>query len=158
MDESLNPQIVLFSMLQLHKENFKMLHWKVCGHHFDNMHNNVTSKYYDMMADDVDVVAENLMRQGINPVNIIKAISIATKLQDAVFVNANIDYSRDDVISITDRIFYQLLRQIEVILNTAEIKDNIQNVGIKAYYESLHDKYDLEYRFLNKRRACENNM
>ena len=39
--------------------------------------------------------------------------------------------------------------------NSKETKlSNIKNVSIKASLESMHGDFDLQYRYLNKRRGC----
>lgn len=148
----MNEQLVLFAMLQLHKSNFQVLHWKSVGSEYDTMHKDVTTDYYEKLADDADVVAENLMRQGIDPGNYFSVIRILRETNNLFFVDETKSYRREEIVAKTDEIFKILLDQIAKCLLSPEIKDDIKNVGIKSFYEGLYDKYDLEYRFLNKRR------
>lgn len=144
----------LLAVLVVERSNFEVLHWKAKGRHFDNVHNNVTAGYYDMVSDDIDVVAEMGLRLNINPVNYTSAYKTAVKVcgNDLVVVSADRDYSRDQVIETTDIILKLILFCIAQTLMTDEIQKDIKNVGIKASLEGMYDKYDKECRFLNARR------
>lgn len=144
----------LIAMLIIQRSNFQILHWKVRGEDFDNMHANVTNGYYEMVSSDIDDVVEVAMRLDINPVNHIEACKIV--LNDG---NSNImypsdkDYSRDEVIVLINKSLINILSCIKDVLETDEIQNEISNVGIKSYLEALYDKYDKECRFLNRRRS-----
>ena len=147
----------LLSVMMIQRSNFEVLHWKAKGRHFDNVHNNVTTGYYEMVSDDIDTIAEMGMRMGYNPLNYITAYKVASKIcgNKLEFVDANVDYSRDEIIDKTDKILQLILLCIAQVLTTDEMQNNIRNVGIKATLESMYDKYDKECRFLNARRKMD---
>lgn len=153
----MDEQVKLFAMLQLYRANFQMLHWKACGRSFDRFHENVTTGYYEKLDKDVDDVAEILMRQGANPLGyydvFVKMNSGDSKCK---IVKSDKDYSGDDITKLTNLFLKDILDQISRCLNSSEIKDMRENIGIKSYYEALYNEYDKEYRFLNRRRGCEN--
>lgn len=149
---SMNEQLILFALLQLHKSNFEVLHWKCYGCDYDTLHKEVTSQFYEDFAEDADTVAENLMRQGMNPGNYFSVMRILRETEHLDFVDDTKLYTRNEVVQKCDEILKCILEQIEKCLQTPEIKENIKNVGIKSFYEGMYDKYDKEYRFLNKRR------
>ena len=143
----------LLAILIIERSNFQVLHWKVKGHHFDNMHAKVTNDYYETISTDIDDVAEMCMRLGLNPLSYTDAYRIAkTTHPNILIVSAESDYSRDQTISMIDAILKTILQVIEGVLYSDEIQNERTNVGIKACLEGLYDKYDKEYRFLNERR------
>ena len=142
----------LMAILIVQRSNFQVLHWKSIGRHFDNMHTNVTNNYYEMVSTDIDDVTECAMRLGVNPVNLVKACQIAASTEGVSMYSTEKDYERDEIVSLTDKSLKSILNAIADVLQEDEIQENIENVGIKAYLEGLYDKYDKEYRFLNRRR------
>ena len=48
--------------------------------------------------------------------------------------------------------FKIILNLIENALDMDEIANDKSNVGIKSTLESMHEKFDLQYRYINKRR------
>ena len=143
----------LLSVLLIHRSNFEVLHWKAKGRHFDSMHNNVTTNYYDMISDTVDEVAELGMRMGLVPVNYLDAYREAKNCCNDIFVaDASKDYSRDEIIATTDVILKNILDTLGCVLYSDTIQNERTNVGIKANLEGMYDKFDKELRFLNSRR------
>lgn len=147
-------QRLLFALLIIHRTNFQMLHWKVCGSDFDNAHNNVTNNYYEKVTADIDDVAEMLMRQGMNPLGYYDVVKLlADSDVKKIIVDNDEDYSKKEAFQICDVILEQICEAIIGCLEDLEEENqpNI-NAGVKSYYENLLDQYDKEYRFLNKRR------
>lgn len=146
----------LLAILIIERSNFQVLHWKVKGHHFDNMHNSVTNDYYETVSTDIDDVAEMCMRLGLNPLNYTDAYRVAkSTYPDILVVSAESDYTRDQTVSTIDVILKTILQAIEAVLYSDEIQNVRTNVGIKAYLEGLYDRYDKECRFLNERRKVD---
>ncbi len=140
-------------MLIVQRSNFQTLHWKIKGDDFDNMHANVTNGYYETVSDDIDDVAEILLRRSENPVNVITACRmVIDKAGKDVLYSTENDYTRNEVIEYCAKSLSLILTEIEESLESDEIKSNIKNVGIKSYLEALYDKYDKELYFLNRRR------
>ena len=149
----MKEQIKLFALMQIHKSDFQMLHWKTIGDGFDRFHTNITSGYYEKLDKDIDDVAEVLLRQGVNPPNYFEVVMVLNEDGEKVkFISSKKDYRKTEIISYTDMILKKILNQIIKCLDSDEIKNVKENVGIKSYYEALYNDYDKEYRFLNKRR------
>lgn len=139
--------------MQIHKSDFQMLHWKTIGDGFDRFHTNITSGYYEKLDKDIDDVAEVLLRQGVNPPNYFEVVMVLNEDGEKVkSISSKKDYRKTEIISYTDMILKKILNQIIKCLDSDEIKNVKENVGIKSYYEALYNDYDKEYRFLNKRR------
>ena len=148
----MNAQKILFALLQLHKSNFQLLHWKVCGRDFDNMHNNVTNSYYEKTSSDIDDVAEVILRQGINPPNYAQVLGVLKEGEiHTNLLSGDATYTKQDVTIASDKMLGEICTAIIAVLNAPEMK-NPENIGIKSYYENLLNEYDKEFRFLNKHR------
>ena len=139
----------LQAILTVHADNFRILHWKACGKNFDSAHK-IAGDYYDMVSDDVDNIAEILLRYDVNPLNIFNCIKVAVKSGTNVSIPPQNDYTKEEVIKYSGLILTEILNVIAEALEEAQ---NPVSVGVKAYLESLYDKYDKESRYLNKRRS-----
>ena len=142
---------VFLAQLTLYESNFRVLHWNSTGNGFDRAHL-AAGDYYEMVADDIDVIAEYLGRLDIFPANIIEAVHIIEQAEETfTVIPTNKLYTKEEVFKYIDTLLGSIKHSIELLLDTDEIKD-MSNVGIKAALEGLHDKYDKEHRYLNKRR------
>lgn len=144
MESSLNR---LLLTLMISEANFRMLHWMCSGDKFEQMHTNSDS-YRDMTCEDIDAVAEMILRV-TNNIPTIKSVSN--------YPNAIIDthgnlINFDTWCSYTEKIFNGILDSISDCLKEESIANDVTNVGIKASLESMYDKYDLQARYLIKRR------
>lgn len=143
----------LVAMLLIQRANFQTLHWKVVGEGFDRLHNSITNDYYEMVSGDIDDVVETFMRIDINPVGYIEACKIISTLEDpAIIYSTESNYNKENVLKLTHKSLNLILDSIASVLKEDCIQNDITNVGIKAYLESLYDKYDKECRFLNRKR------
>ena len=138
----------LQAILTVHADNFRILHWKSCGENFECAHQ-ISGNYYDMLSDDVDDIAEIMLRYDINPLNIFQCIKLSINSGTNVSVSASEDYDIKAVTEKTSLIFTEILKIIREVLEEAQ---DPSSIGVKAYLESLYDKYDKELRYLNKRR------
>lgn len=149
----MEAQLKLFCLLQIHRDNMHMLHWKSVGRGFENIHVKVTDEYYSKIVADSDDVAEILMRQGASPLNAVEVIKfIYAKDSNVTLVSSQKDYSRDEVIKYVDNILKDIVNALLEVLSSDEVTNKKENIGVKAYYEGLLNEYDKEYRYLNKRR------
>ena len=141
------------SVLLVYRSNFHVLHWMAKGKNFFKIHDKA-SEYYDKILNDVDVVAEMILRRSDSIVNYEEALEIIKNNEDHEFlmVSGNRTYESDDFKEYATKMFNDILTCIEELLETDYIKD-LKNVGIKATLEGMHDKYDLEANYLLKRFA-----
>jgi DNA-binding ferritin-like protein len=145
--------IELDAVLRIYEQNFRNLHWNSKGIEFNDSHKNITTEYYEMIAADVDKVAELLAIMGIDPFNYLEAAEYVTKSEVKYFiVDSKTHYSKLEICKFADI----MLNDICTILSAAieEITDPI-NAGIRSELETLLFKYTLEARYLNKRRIEE---
>ena len=151
----MQEQLKLFAKMQLCKSNFQMLHWKSIGDEFDKFHTDVTASYYEKLDKDIDDVAEILMRQGVNPLNYFEvAVQLGKSGEKGKVLDSSQNYTKEQIIHCTDVLLRDIMEQILICLDSDEIKNVRENVGIKSYYESLYNEYDKECRFLNRRRGA----
>lgn len=132
--------------------NFKVLHWMAKGKQFDRVHTKLSSDYYDMVSADADVVAEYGLRLDETVPSYPDVLSILkdSDIQFEVVEGSDfIDY--ETFVEKTNHILGCILKSLFAVYENEEVK-KIENVGIKSGIEGLIDKYDLEMRFLNKRR------
>ena len=144
---------IFLAVLLVYRSNFHVLHWKAYGKQFDRVHALAASNY-DKLLDDADKVAEFAMRLGMEPVNYIEAIDILNDYDGHSFkvLPSNKDYDLEDYIDNLNVMYSDIISCIEAILDSKIIQDPA-NVGIKAELEAMHGSYDLELRYLNKRRS-----
>ena len=138
----------LFILLTVSESNFRMLHWMAEGRKFREMHSDADS-FRSMVSEDIDAVAEMILRDS-DEIPSLRVIS--NNLQAIIDTKGElIEYEK--YLAYSKRIFAGILDAIEACLKTDEIANNIKNVGIKATLESMYDKYDLQARYLIKRRS-----
>lgn len=140
------------ALFTVYSNNFKAMHWFACGKSFDRIHK-LTESYYDMTADDLDVLAEMAMRINQRPATISKAVSILESYEGRNFMimsDGDVDYVSFHKMS--DIMLKDICWAIEQLL-ADDILQVPSNVGIKATLEGLHDKYDIQCRYLNARRG-----
>lgn len=139
---------LLQALLTVHADNFHMLHWKACGKNFDSTHK-IAGDYYEMLTDDVDDVAEIMLRYDINPLNILQCVKVVAQHGSNVSVKSTDDYDKSDIVECSDEILKEIIDTIKL---TLEDYQGTEDIGVKSYLEGLFDKYDKECRYLNKRR------
>lgn len=145
----------LLAVLLIHETNFKVLHWMACGSEFDSYHKDTTSEYYDMCSDKADEVAEMILRMGGSIINYAEALDIIDDSElDHLMIKSDCCYKASDIQENSQIMFADILGLIETALQDDNIANNIKNVSIKASLESMHGDFDLQYRYLNKRRGC----
>lgn len=150
----MNEQSLLLAIMQVHESNFHMLHWKTIGCDFNDGHKEISKEYYEMVFADKDDVAERMLRQGLNPCNYMDVIKVLqTNGKNIPIVTSEKDYTRDEIVKLSDRMLGDIVNAIISVLQS-DAMTTPENIGIKSYYEALLDKYDAEYRFLNKKRLC----
>lgn len=141
----------LLSVLLVYRSNFHVLHWMSNGKEFFTMHAKA-EEYCDQILKDVDTVAEMVLRTEDSIVNYKEALEIIEHEEHHEFLLIESDklFDIDDFRKHSIRMFKDILSCIEDVLSTDVIK-NPKNVGIKSSLEGMHDKYDLQCRYLLKR-------
>ena len=144
----------LLAVFIIYGHNFKVLHWQANGHRFDRIHK-LANEFYDYLADDTDTIAEMAARVGQNSLGYIEAAETLKSL-DGKFVVVEADklYNFEQFADITNAMFDGILKALMVAHESEEIAD-IKNIGIKSELESIYNKYDLQMRYLNKRRLSD---
>ena len=139
------------SILLVYRSNFHVIHWLAKGEQFDTIHEKAAD-YYDMILTTCDEVAEMAMRIGERPVNYIEALKVVEDAdKDYKILSTSSNYEFEDFKENTDIMFKDILECIEELLES-DIVTEKQNVGIKAQLESIYNQYDLQLRYINKRR------
>lgn len=145
----------LFSVLVLYRMNMENLHWNCKGLDFDTTHKAVTTEYYEKINEDIDVVAEMLIRLGTNPMNYKEVFDyIESADNDYMIIESSEYYERPEVF----KDCYVMLEDICKCLVAAldcECMQNTRNSGIKSTLESLLDSYDIQARYISTRRLGE---
>ena len=143
----------LLAALIVCENNFRVLHWQFKGDQFDSYHKNTTSEYESMCREQADVIAEIIARLGGTPLNIAEVVEIIDSSErEYLVVDSSSYYAKEDVIDNSEDMFKIILNLIENALDMDEIANDKSNVGIKSTLESMHEKFDLQYRYINKRR------
>lgn len=142
----------LLARLMVYETNLRVLHWQVTGKGFDRAHSGITDPMTAQIHSDVDVVAEKLIMLGGNPLDYLSVIrTIKEGCPDVKFASADTSYSAKEVYDAIEGICASICHSIEECLADPLIQQP-NNVSIKARLEGMHEYYDLQMRFLNKRR------
>lgn len=142
----------LCAVLTVYSHNFHVLHWGATGHRFDDIHR-LADQYYKMITDDIDVVAEQGLRLGQNPGGYSENLAILEHCKSSFLCLDYEDVNYEEFCRYTAAMLEHILMCIANVLKSDIIADEIANVGIKSTLEAMYEKYDLQMRYLNKRRS-----
>lgn len=141
------------AVLTVYAHNFHVLHWGATGRKFDRIHN-LADEYYQMITGDIDVVAEQAMRLGQNPGGYLENVKIIEASNSNFLCLDYEEVNFEEFAKYTDAMLDHILLCLRELL-ASEAAQALENVGIKATLEGLYDKYDLQKRYLNKRRMSD---
>lgn len=145
-----NVFVRLQTNLTIFANNVKMLHWNCKGNEFGAVHDGLTNDLYDKMTDDIDRVAEMMIRLSIRPLNLYEVVQIGEE-NDIPVVSSNYLYQKEDVYKYIQKMLIEIIGNIEEALQVDMIQD-VKNTGIRSDLEAMHNEYDIERRFKNARR------
>ena len=95
------------------------------------------------------------MMQGGEPLNYMDVIKTLKEANtDLTMVPTDRLYTRKEIVKVTQSILGDIVNAIIAVLKSDQIANTDENIGIKSWYESLLESYDLEYRYLNARRLA----
>ena len=141
----------LDALLRLYEQNFRNLHWNSAGLEFNDSHKNITTEYYEMLAEDVDAIAEILCMYGANTVNYVEAYEIIKNTDNKYYiVNSMEKFDKAKIVEISEVMLNDICKLLSEIIPQVT---NPLDAGIKSELESMLFKYSKEARYLNKRRA-----
>ena len=147
-----NSLLELHSVLRLYCSNLSNLHWNSCGEEFNDAHVNITDGLIDLFHKWIDPVGEMLTRLGINPLNYAEVFDLVKNSSNDYFIADSAKmYSRKEIITIADVMLKDIVTLLCTVLESEEMKATI-NAGIKSELEGMLNDFDLQYRYLNKRR------
>ena len=139
--------------LRLYHSNLLNLHWNAHGLEFNDSHKNITTEYYELCDKYIDITAEMLARLNIYAPNYIEVVQYISNSPDNFHVvDSKKLYTKEEIVALVDSMFESILSFIAKSLEDEEIKNNIENVGIKSDLEAMYSEFDLQYRYINKRR------
>ena len=138
------------SVLLVYRHNFQVLHWMACGESFLTIHEQAKT-YYDMLSDDIDVVAEMILRTSDEIVNYKEALDLIDEFEHDFLLMTGKDLcDMSAFVTYSTKMFNDLKNCVEMVLDTDAIESD-HSVGIKSVLEGMHDKYDLQARYIIKR-------
>ena len=144
--------VVLNSLLRVYCSNFSVLHWNAAGEEFNDAHRSIAEEYEELCHKYVDVTAEMATRLGVNPLNYTEVIELMNSSnRQFIIVDSKRFYSRKDIIMIADKMFADIVTLISATIESEELQTPI-NAGIRSELESILNDFDLQYRYINKRR------
>lgn len=143
----------LNAVLRLYESNFRNLHWNAAGIDFNDSHKSISTDYYDLCGKYVDITAEMIVRlSGQNPPNYVEVGGILENTDhDYVIIDSTRLYSREDIVHLSDTMLGDICTIVVDIL-TDEVLQTPINAGIKSDLEAMLSEFDLQYRYINKRR------
>lgn len=142
--------VLLNAMLRVYNSNFLNLHWNTVGEEFNDGHKGITTDYYELCDKYIDITAEMIARLSLNAPNYIEVAKIAEE-NSFFIVDSNTLYDRKNIVQISDKLLGDICKTIVECLEEDSIQSHY-NVGIKAELETMQGEFDLQYRYINKRR------
>lgn len=138
-----------FDILNIYFYNCRVLHWKIKSNKFEKTHE-LMNDYYNKFSDDIDLVAEMLLSNNLKVSNLDEIINNIENNIDVELIDANKDYTYDEVIDYIDDMFAYIIKYIKRLLNEDSVVTS--NPGITSELENLYSFYDKELNYKNKRR------
>lgn len=142
----------LNAVLRIYQSNFLNLHWNAVGEEFNDAHKGISTDYYEMCGKYIDSTAEMIVRFGVNPPNYLEVLdTIKDSNNQYMIIDSTQLYTRKDIIEKADIMLGDIVNLIGEVLESEEISATI-NTGIRSDLEAMHSEFDLQYRYINKRR------
>lgn len=139
----------LLAILINYHHNFRILHWKVTGCHFDEYHE-LCANYYETLQEHVDLIAEIGIIYNEQPLGLVEAFELLKKDSDNYkIIDPKDNYDEEDIIENIDIMFKDIMKAIESLLEESKID---KNPGARSKLEGMYEFYDTECNYKNKRR------
>ena len=139
----------LLAILINYHHNFRILHWKVTGCHFDEYHE-LCANYYETLQEHVDLIAEIGIIYNEQPLGLVEAFELLKKDSDNYkIIDPKDNYDEEDIIENIDIMFKDIMKAIESLLEESKID---KNPGVRSKLEGMYEFYDTECNYKNKRR------
>lgn len=139
----------LLAILINYHHNFRILHWKVTGCHFDEYHE-LCANYYETLQEHVDLIAEIGIIYNEQPLGLVEAFELLKKDSDNYkIIDPKDNYDEEDIIENIDIMFKDIMKAIESLLEESKID---KNLGARSKLEGMYEFYDTECNYKNKRR------
>ena len=171
--------LYLNALLRIYNSNFLNLHWNSVGEEFNDAHKSISTDYYELCDKYIDATAEMICRLGKNPYNYIEAYNAVIDganndevedveesgyksllmgfseeyINNILIVDSSQLYNRSEIIKIADKMLYDIVNAITACLS-AEGSNDVINAGIKSDLEAMLGEFDIQYRYINKRRMA----
>lgn len=139
----------LLAILINYHHNFRILHWKVTGCHFDEYHE-LCANYYETLQEHIDLIAEIGIIYNEQPLGLVEAFELLKKDSDNYkIIDPKDNYDEEDIIENIDIMFKDIMKAIESLLEESKID---KNLGVRSKLEGMYEFYDTECNYKNKRR------
>lgn len=146
--------IMLNALLRYHKSGFLNLHWNASGEEFDDAHKDISTDYYELCDAYIDTTAEMVARLDDFPLNFDEVAETA-KENNWTSVQSDTLYSRAQIIEISQTLLSEILDAITDCLASEDLQ-LVENSGIRSDLEAIQEEFDLQVRYINKRRLGSN--
>jgi DNA-binding ferritin-like protein len=149
-----SPLQKLNAVLRMYESNFRILHWNAKGIDFNDSHKSITTEYYEMIGKTIDQIAEIMARLGENVPNYVEVLNIlkSDNNKDYMIIDPSDLYTREQIVKLADTMLNDICLVIIDCLEDPSIQNLAINAGIKSELESIYSEYDLQARYINKRR------
>lgn len=134
--------------LTIYENNFRVLHWKMCGPGFHVAHERFGT-YYDTLGTFMDQTAEAMISIGDSPVNLMQAIEILQSDSiPAIVIGPEDNYSVDAADTAAKDMFTLLYSMSSQLAEETEMPADIADIFMDhARYYRLENNYKLGRRF-----------
>lgn len=136
---------IFLSALLVYRHNFQVIHWMAKGESFLTIHDK-TQEYYTGLTNDIDTVAEMILRTEDSIVNYKEAMeNIEDYDYNFLLMHGSTSCDMECFVEFSTKMFKDLMYCITKVL------EDEHSIGIKSGLESLYDKYELQCNYILKR-------
>lgn len=140
----LTPMQKLMAITEKYQYNFRIMHWKSYGKHFDSVHN-VMAEYYDELTEKLDDIAEMCMMQGVLPISLEDAASYSDK---AITVSVEDDFDKENAYEVSVQMLNHLVEVIDLARKGAT-KDISADLDTFQYWARKEATYKCKRRLMS---------
>ena len=143
---------LLQAVLRLYCSNMSVLHWNSTGEEFNDAHRGIAEVYEDLFHKHIDDIGEFITRFDGFPANYKEVLELIESADhDFLMVDSSRLYTRKDIILLSQTMLNDTVNLISEVLDDDTLEDHI-NAGMKSELETILNEFDLQYRYINKRR------
>ena len=137
----------IFASLIVYRHNLHILHWKISGHNFEDMHK-LLDDYVSKFNSFIDEIGEMMLSLNCNPLALSDCIHILENDEEYfLMLDPSEDYDMEDALSAMDKMFTDMMVMYMTLYKEVELPDDC-----KSKLDEHRYWFRIENSYKNKRR------